>query len=324
MNTPILITANDDGIRLERYIQKKFPQVPMSMRQKFFRTKKIAVFRKKKRQKIEKNFLLQSGDEVKIFFNPLEFGKKKEKKKIYNFEAILKHPNLKKISILFEDEFFMVVNKPAGIAVHPGSGVKFGHTLIDYCTARIKQKNPQAMDPKPAHRIDKDTSGLVLITKNDGVLRKITQMIRDGKIEKKYTALVAGEVLKTKGTITEKIKRTEGSKYNKITIDNQTGKNSVTHYKVTKFYKHLNSTLLDITLQTGRMHQIRIHFSSLSHPLAGDKIYGEKDWNTALKKKYLLERQFLHASSLAFVHPMTGKKFSISSPLPKELKKVLG
>lgn len=322
MTNEIKISANDDGIRIERYIQKKFPQVPMGMRQKFFRTNKIVVFRDKKRQKTEKNFLLQADDKVKIFFNPNEFGEKKEKKKVYNFDAILKHPNLQNIKVLFEDEYFMVVDKPAGIAVHPGSGIKFGHTLIDYCTALIKQKKPNVPDPKPAHRIDKDTSGIVLITKNDGVLRKITEMIREGNIKKEYTALVSGEV-KSKGTITEKIKRIEGSKFNKISIDNTNGKDSVTHYTLQKYYPKINCSLLDIDLQTGRMHQIRIHFASKNAPLAGDKIYGDNNWNTALKKKYKLNRQFLHASNLSFIHPITNKKFTISSPLPSDLKKVI-
>jgi 23S rRNA pseudouridine955/2504/2580 synthase len=323
MNTPIKISANDDGIRLERYIEKKFPQVPRAMRQKFFRIKKLAVFRNGKRQKLEKSFTLQTDDEVKIFFNPSEFGEKKENSKIRNFDSILKNPKLKKISFVYEDEYFFVAEKPAGVAVHPGSGIRFGHSLIDYCIAKILSKNPKAPEPKLVHRLDKDTSGLVLVAKSDSILRKLTQMLREGKIQKYYIALVQGRLKKKSGTITEKIARNEGSKYTKISIDNQQGKESVTHYTEKKFFPELNASLLEIKLETGRMHQIRIHFSSQGFPLAGDDVYGNFNWNKKLKKSFKLKRQFLHATKLEFSHPITGEKTIIKSELPEDLQKCL-
>jgi RluA family pseudouridine synthase len=318
----IKVMANDSGIRLERFFQKTFPQVPRAVRQKFFRKKKLVVFRDKKRQKLDTAFLLQAGDIVKIFFDIAEFGEKQRSQKNINFDAVLKNQKLKKIKVVFEDEYFLVVEKPAGVSVHPGSGVRFGHSLIDYCIALVRTKNPEAPEPKLVHRLDKNTSGLVMVAKRDDVLRKLVQMMQDGKIEKKYLALVQGKLQKKKGKIAEKILRTEGSKFQKITIDNTLGKTSITHYEEKEYLPSLEATFVEVLLETGRMHQIRIHFSSQGHPLAGDPVYGDFEWNKILQKKYALKRQFLHAHSLSFFHPETKKKLWIRSDISDDLKNV--
>lgn len=319
----ITLSPNDNGIRAERWIEKTYPQVPRSMRQKFFRTKKIAFFREGKRLKLEKSLTLKTGDEIKIFFRPEEFGEKKEEQKVRNFDAILKHPKLSQVKTVWEDDFLMIVEKPAGVAVHPGSGVRFGHSLIDYCVALVQSKNPNAPEPKLVHRLDKDTSGLVMVAKSDSFLRKILKVMNSGGIEKKYFALVHGSLKKKKGTITEKIERTEGSKYNKISINNEKGKDSVTHYEVKKYSPEHNISLVDVLLETGRMHQIRIHFASNGHPLAGDPVYGKFSWNKELQKKYRLKRQALHAYSLQFIHPETKKNIVVQSDFPVELLDVM-
>lgn len=324
MSNEIIISQSDSGIRLERYFQKVFPQVPRAVRQKFFRKKKLAIFRDGKREKIETSFLLEKGDIMKVFFNLEEFGEKKSSQKNINFDAVLKNQKLKKIKLVYEDEFFMIVEKPAGVSVHPGSGVKFGHSLIDYCVALARSKNPDCAEPKLVHRLDKNTSGLVMVSKRDDVLRKLVAMMTEGKIEKKYLALIQGELEKRKGTIRDKILRQEGSKFNKIVIDNQQGKTSITHYEEKKRYKPLDATLVEVILETGRMHQIRIHFSYNNHPLAGDPVYGDFEWNKLFQKKFGLKRQFLHASSLSFFHPETGKKLWIRSDLSDDLQRVLG
>jgi len=324
-NSAIIISNNDDGIRCERYIERQYPQVPRGMRHKFFRTKKIAVFRDGKRLKIEKSLTLYKGDEMKIFFQPSEFGRKKDTKKNINFDAVLKNPKLKKTKILFEDEHCFIVDKPAGVAVHPGSGIKFGHSLIDYCVALTRSKDPDAPEPKLVHRLDKDTSGLVMVAKNDGFLRKIIALLQSGNIQKIYKTLVRGAFLKDSGTIKEKIARREerahggGSKYTKISINSEKGKDSITHYTVEKYFPKLDASLVEVLLETGRMHQIRIHFASNDHPLAGDQIYGDFKWNRELQKEWKLKRQALHAFSLQFIHPETGKKVYVESAIPKEI-----
>lgn len=317
------ITAFDDGIRLERFFQKTFPQVPMGMRQKFFREKKIAVFRNEKRLKLDKSMILQEKDVVKIFFNLQEFGEKKEEIKNINWNALLHHPKLSETVVVWEDEGMMIVNKPAGVAVHPGSGVRHGHSLIDYCTALQKSKDALSPDPKLIHRLDKDTSGLVMVGKHDAMVRKMVDVLQNGGVIKKYYALVKGNVFPLSGTITEKIERKETSKYNKISIS-ENGKDSITHYVVKKYISALQATLLEITLETGRMHQIRIHFASQGHPLAGDPVYGDFAWNKELQNQCGLKRQFLHAFLLQFTHPYLQKPITVVAELPKDLANSIG
>ena len=330
MNNEIEISQSDSGIRLERYFQKQFPQVPRAVRQKFFRKKKLAIFRgqgnERTRQKLDTSFILQAGDILKVFFNLSEFGEKKSTSKNINYNATLKNQKLQKIKIAYEDEYFWIAEKPAGVSVHPGSDVKFGHSFIDYFVALAKKENPDpnAPEPKLVHRLDKNTSGLVMISKRDDILRKLVDMMSEGKIEKKYHALVQGKLSEKKGTFRDKILRQEGSKFNKIVINNKEGKTSITHYEEKKYYKHVDATLVEVILETGRMHQIRIHFSYNTHPLAGDPVYGDFPWNKEMQKKFGLKRQFLHACSLSFFHPITQKKLWIQSALADDLKKVLG
>ncbi len=324
MNNEIEISQSDSGIRLERYFQKQFPQVPRAVRQKFFRKKKLVVFRGETRQKLDTAFILQAGDILKVFFNLEEFGEKKSTAKNINFDAVLKNQKLKKVKVVYEDEFFMIVEKPAGVSVHPGSGVKFGHSLIDYCIALARSNNAECPEPKLVHRLDKNTSGLVMVSKRDDVLRKLVAMMTEGKIEKKYHALVQGRLSEKKGTFRDKILRQEGSKFNKIVINNKEGKTSVTHYEEKKYYPELDATMVEVILETGRMHQIRIHFSHNEMPLAGDPVYGDFAWNKETQKKFGLKRQFLHACSLSFFHPETQKKLWIRSEISEDLKRVVG
>lgn len=316
MSISVRITANDEGIRAERWVEKQYPQIPRSMRHKFFRTKKIAFFRDNKRLPLQQSLLLNAQDEVRLFFNPEEFGEKKDQKKKQNFNSILRHPSLSRVNIVWEDEFLMIIEKPSGIAVHPGSGIAFGHSAIDYCKALLQTKNPSAPEPKLIHRLDKDTSGLIMVSKNDAVLRKMSRIMSTEKIEKIYYAVVSGRLNKTEGSITDKIQRTEGSKYNKISINNESGKHSLTHYVVKKYSPNTNTSLVKIRLGTGRMHQIRIHFSSIGHPLAGDTIYGNTRWNKTLFKKYGIKGQALHAWGLKFFHPETEKEIVVESTIP--------
>ncbi len=320
----IEVSQSDSGIRLERYFQKMFPQVPRAVRQKFFRKKKLVIFRDEKRQKLDTSFILEAGDIMKIFFDLDEFGEKKSSQKNINIDSVLKNQKLKKVKVVYEDEYFMIVEKPAGVSVHPGSGVKHGHSLIDYCVALEKTKNFECPEPKLVHRLDKNTSGLVMVSKRDDVLRKLVEMMTEGKIEKKYHALVQGKLSEKKGTFKDKILRQEGSQFNKIVINEKEGKISITHYEKKKYYPELDATMVEVILETGRMHQIRIHFSHNGYPLSGDPVYGDFAWNKETQKKFGLKRQFLHACSLSFFHPITNKKLWIQSEIADDLKRVLG
>lgn len=318
MYQKIIVDYNNEGIRFDRYIKNNFPQIPMGIREKLFRKKLIGIFRNEKRLKLEKSILLKENDEIRIFLDLDSFDKKKEVIKKDN-HLILKNPKFSKIKILYEDDFLYIVDKPTNIAVHSGSGIKEGNSLIDYFTEFQKNKYPSLPNPKLIHRLDKDTSGLIMISKTDNFLRKIIKVLQSNQIKKKYIAFVKGKLSPEKGSITEKILRNFSDKYNKISIDNKIGKDSVTHYELIEYDKKNDISKLKIILETGRMHQIRIHFASNNHPLAGDDIYGDFTWNKVLKRDFGLKRQALHAYELEFIHPETNLPVKIESCLPKDL-----
>jgi 23S rRNA pseudouridine955/2504/2580 synthase len=322
MHKNIIIDYNNEGIRFDRYIKNNFPQIPMGIREKLFRKKLIGIFRENKRLKLEKSIILKENDEIKIFLDLNTFDSKKEIIKADN-SFILKSSKFTKMQILYEDDYLYIVDKPANMAVHSGSGIKEGNSLIDYFAEFQKEKDPLLPNPKLIHRLDKDTSGLIMISKTDNFLRKIIKLLQNNEITKQYIAFVKGKLKTKKGSITEKISRNRADKYNKITIDSTNGKESVTHYEVLEYNQKNNISKLKIILETGRMHQIRIHFSSNNHPLAGDNIYGDFTWNKLLKKELNLKRQALHAYKLMFTHPETNLPIKIESKLPKELEIII-
>lgn len=318
------ISENESGQRLDRFLRKKFPQIPLGSLHRFLREKKIGLFRKGNREKFLRGTEVLKGDTVRIFF-PLESFKDLPAKKAPDMRSILKNPFFKNVRTIFEDTDMLVVEKPAGIPVHPGTKVVWERTLVGFVTALIQSKNPDAWEPKLAHRIDKDTSGLVILAKTALALRNLTAMFRDGDIKKEYLALVKGKLSRKAGTISEKLMRTEGeNKTGKVRVSKEKGaKESITHYEVQNFLEDKNASLLKVRLETGRMHQIRVHFASDGHPLAGDDTYGDFAWNKELQKKYGLGRQFLHAEKLEFSHPVSKKKCVFHSPLPKDLQNLL-
>jgi 23S rRNA pseudouridine955/2504/2580 synthase len=313
-----IIKRNEHHQRLDKYLRKKFPALPLSLLYRFLRQKKVKLIRAEKKIVGKRDLLLQENDTVIFFFNIESFTKEKEKKEV-NYDFILKSKFFKEhFSILAEDEYFFVANKSAGISVHPGSKTPWGKSLIDLYIAYTKSHFPNSPEPKLVHRLDKDTSGLLLISKDDASLRALTELLRSDEVEKKYLALIAGKMKQESGIFTETLLRTEGSKYTKVRVASHAdAKRAKTSFVVKKYFPLLNASLVEITLHTGRMHQIRVHFSHSGHPLAGDDAYGNKVWNQALKKEFSLKRQFLHAHSLKFIHPITKKRgafyFSSSS-----------
>ncbi|MBE9491758.1 MAG: RluA family pseudouridine synthase [Bacteroidetes bacterium] len=236
------------------------------------------------------------------------------------------------LDILYEDEDILVVNKPAGMVVHPAFGNYTG-TLVNALTYYLRQK-PGMEDAFPllVHRIDKDTSGILLVAKNELSQTKLARFFYDHIIDRKYVALVWGDLSSDEGTIRGNLGRNpKNRKVMSVFPDGEHGKNAVTHYKVLKRYGYV--TLVECTLETGRTHQIRAHFQYIKHPLFNDKNYGG---NIILKgtifSKYkqfvqncfkILPRQALHAKSLGFNHPSTGKFMFFDSELPGDMKEVI-
>jgi 23S rRNA pseudouridine1911/1915/1917 synthase len=205
-----------------------------------------------------------------------------------------------KLNILYEDQYIIAVEKPAGVLAYPlpGSDEK---TIGDIYNAL------------PIHRLDRDTSGIILLAKSEEVKEIMQKLFKERQIEKTYTALVCGKVEPKSGEI--KIPLGRGSKDRLRVVPSTEGRESHTTYSVEKYFEEKDMSLLRVGLKTGRTHQIRVHFSAIGHPVVGDKKYS--------KKESTLKRQFLHATEISFIHPYTHKLINLKSPLPKDLKSYL-
>lgn len=213
------------------------------------------------------------------------------------------------ITIIFEDEDFLVIDKPAGITVHPAPG-EASQTIAEVFSSKYKGKQKTDRD-MIVHRLDKGTSGLMILAKNETSRAALAKQFADRKVSKTYVALVFGKMLPTEGVIDMPLARDIISK-NKIAPADE-GKDAKTLYKVTQQYK--GYALVTANPKTGRTHQIRVHFSAIGHPLYGDVRYGARETGG--------KRIFLHARELSFIHPTTGKRVKFRAELPNELNEVI-
>lgn len=217
------------------------------------------------------------------------------------------------IDIVYEDEHIIVINKQRGLVVHPSPGHE-DKTLVNGLLFHCSDLKGIGAEQRPGivHRIDKDTTGLLVIAKNDKAMESLSQQIADKTAKRKYKALVEG-VVKEDGFVEANIGRSHMNRKKQAVT--KEGRNAKTQYSVEKRYRQ--HTLLDIELYTGRTHQIRVHMAYILHPVVGDKLYGYK------KQKFSLEGQLLHAYSLEFAHPNTGKKVGFTAPLPDDFARIL-
>jgi 23S rRNA pseudouridine1911/1915/1917 synthase len=212
--------------------------------------------------------------------------------------------------VVWEDEHLLVVDKPAGVVVHPAAGHQSG-TLAQALAGRAAGGDP--MRPGIVHRLDRDTSGLLVVAKSDAVLRALQEALAAREIEREYVALVEGRPPALTGTIEAPIGRDRRDRTLHST-DTESPRDAVTHFEIAEALPA--TTLLRVRLETGRTHQIRAHLLAIGHPVAGDPEYGHAGLLG-------LERQFLHAGRLAFTHPVTGERVEVRSPLPQDLSEAL-
>jgi 23S rRNA pseudouridine1911/1915/1917 synthase len=237
------------------------------------------------------------------------------------------------VSVVHEDEDIIVVNKPAGMVVHPGHG-NFTGTLQNALLYHLQQNKPGNSDAKPylVHRIDKDTSGILLVAKNELAQTKIAKQFFDHTINRTYVALVWGNLAENEGTIQANIGRDIRNRLiQAVYDDDDKGRHAVTHFKVLERFGYV--TLLECRLETGRTHQIRIHFKHIGHPLFNDEAYGGSEilkGTTFTKYRQfvqncfeLMPRQALHAKSLGFIHPGTGKYIFFDSVYPPDMEAII-
>ncbi len=237
------------------------------------------------------------------------------------------------LSIVYEDESLVVVNKPAGMVVHPGHG-NWDGTLVNALLWHFQHTPgcPPATSPLLVHRIDKDTSGILLVAKTEEAQTLLARNFFDHTIERSYQAIVWGTPREDEGTITGHVGRNLSNRLVVIVFpDGEHGRHAVTHYKVLKSYSYIS--LVECRLETGRTHQIRAHMKYLGHPLFSDERYGGsqilKGTTSGTYRKFvencfeLLPRQALHAKSLGFIHPVSGKKMFFDSELPADMQQLL-
>jgi 23S rRNA pseudouridine1911/1915/1917 synthase len=225
------------------------------------------------------------------------------------------------IDVLFEDEHIIAVNKPPGMVIYPAAGHSSG-TLMNAIAFRCKKLASVGMPLRPGvvHRLDKETSGLIIIAKDDDAYYSLVNQFKQKEVEKEYVALVYGTPKRSSGEINAEIGRSTSDR-KKMSTRTKRGKEAVTQYKV---INDLNAaSLVKVRIITGRTHQIRVHFASSGHPVLGDKTYGKKTAIKFRQKAIQFKRQMLHSHILKFKHPATGEAIKLTAPVPEDIKKAI-
>lgn len=286
------ITEKDAFQRIDKYIKKVLNEAPLSFIYKLFRVKDIKVNNKR----VDISYILQIGDNVKIYVSDerlKEFSKSKVVTPVKDFS----------LDIVYEDENILIINKPRGILIHGDESetrLTLSNLVLNYLINK-KEFDPnidKGFIPSPAHRLDRNTSGLVMFGKNIGALQELFEIIKDKKeLSKYYLTLVVGRINK-EGVIDYPLLKDEKTGKVKVSSFSHGAKSAITEYKAIKIYN--NYSLVEAKLITGRTHQLRVHFSYINHPIVGDSKYGDFNVNKIFEKKYKFHNQFLHAYKLEF------------------------
>jgi len=309
----INVPANFDKSRIDKFLQHQFKKISRTKLQNLIHdgcvklNKKInseAAKKIKQDDEIEINFPLPRVTHIKPYKIPLD--------------------------ILYEDDDIIIINKSPGVVVHPGAG-NYEKTLVNgllfHCKKTLSNVGGQ-LRPGIVHRIDKDTSGVIIVAKNDFSHINLSKQFSDHTINRTYEAIVWGSLKPSSGTVNENISRSiKNRQLMAVTKNKNKGKTAITNYKTVKIFKNLNVpkiSLIECKLETGRTHQIRVHMNFKGNPILGDKSYGKskkkfKNIDESIKNKIdNFKRQALHAKSLGFVHPKTGKEFFFEAKKPKD------
>lgn len=310
-------------LRIDKFLMDRLPQVSRNKIQEGLRDGRILV----NSEMTKPNYKVRPGDQITIE-TPVNEA----------YDGIVVPEDIP-LDILYEDDYLLVVYKPAGMVVHPGYGNYTG-TLVNALAFHLDQQDLPVLEgndpdrPGLVHRLDKDTSGLLVIAKNKLVLQELASQFHDHKPERRYLAIVWGSPDPSEGTIGKSITRHPKNRLLFTTVDAQSpveGRHAVTHYRVIKDYYYVS--LVECRLETGRTHQIRVHMESIGHPVFNDMRYGgdriRKGTVFSRYKQFvencftICNRQALHAQTLAFVHPVTKEKMSFTSELPGDMQALL-
>lgn len=289
------------GMRLDRFLVSVLSDVSRTAGQQLIAEGAVLV----NKRSAKAGYLLRLNDEVRL----LRTGPAMISQDV--------RPQQLPLNIVYEDDDLLVIDKEAGMVVHPAAG-HYDDTLVNALLARYPElrKFEGEMRPGIVHRLDKDTSGLLIVAKNLRTQAAMVEQMQRHQVEKRYLALVEGLVSLDQGSIDAPIGRDPRHRQ-QMTITAQEGREARTHFRVQHRYTH--HTLLLLQLETGRTHQIRVHLKAIGHPIVGDPVYGSRNSQLQLP----LQRQFLHAYQLKFTHPTTGKALEFTAPLPDDLQKIL-
>jgi 23S rRNA pseudouridine955/2504/2580 synthase len=308
------IEEDSAGMRLDKYLRRRLATVPTSHLFKMIRVKKVRVNGKR----AQPEQLLAPGDVISIrgdeqqLLGPPAGGERKPPPP--------PPVDPSSLVILLEDDWLMAVDKPSGMAVHTGSGIT-GGTLVDYVRAYLGPKAVRNdFTASPAHRLDRETSGVILVAKRRPAMVHFTEVFTHGKARKRYLTLVKGKMPKESGVIELPLSEHQQTAESKA----RRGVNmqeALTRWRVVR--QSSEAALLSCSIETGRTHQIRRHLAAVGHPVAGDRKYGDFAFNRDVRARWGLKRLFLHAERLEFPHPQHGGKVTVEAPLPPELKDIL-
>ena len=292
------VTPTQAGERLDKFLSAACPGYSRSFIQKLAKEGRVLV--NQKEQKV--NYKVSGNDHVQAIIPPVK--------------ELEVHPEQIPLDILYEDESLLIVNKPKGMVVHPSAGHESGtlvNAVLYHCKESLSGING-IMRPGIVHRIDRDTTGALVVCKNDNAHLKIAEQMKAHSVTRRYFGIVKGVVKQDIGTVEGDIGRHPIDR-KKMAVNVANGKHAVTHYKVLqRFSEH---TYVEFELETGRTHQIRVHMASIGHPLLGDEVYGNG------KSLWKLQGQTLHAATIGFIHPVTGNYLEVTAPLPEYFASLL-
>jgi len=307
----IRIEPDNAKLRIDKFLARDFKKYSRSLLQKLIIESKVKV----NGLPVNSHYKLKSGDEVTLELPALRKPKKLSKQKI-------------SLEIVFENDDLAVINKPAGMIIHPSDqGRHMQDTLVNALLFKFGRDSLSniggELRPGIVHRLDKDTSGLMIIAKNNRIHEYLVQKMKNREIEKKYIGLIIGHLTDKKGLIDSPLVKSSNNWGKVILAPEGEGRDAKTLYKVLEYFEKegYKFTLIEAQILTGRTHQIRVHFSSIGYPVAGDFLYGNTKANKFLEK-FNLKRQFLHAENLKFQLP-NGEIVDIKKKIPNELENVL-
>ncbi|MBR1670041.1 MAG: RluA family pseudouridine synthase [Butyrivibrio sp.] len=289
-----VVTDEYEGIRIDKLISELIDSLSRSYIKKLIDDKKVFCNDKN----VKASFAVSEGDRIFVDIPPVSMPEIK--------------PEDIPLDILYEDSDVLIVNKPKNMVVHPAAG-HYDKTLVNavmfHCRDNLSGING-VMRPGIVHRIDKDTTGSVIICKNDAAHQKIAEQLKEHSITRVYHAICHGIILKDELDIDAPIGRSPNDR-KKMAVVNSGGKSAFTHVKVLRRFEQDKFTYIECRLKTGRTHQIRVHLASIGHPLLGDEVYGRGE-----KSRFKCNGQCLHAKTLGFIHPVSGEYIETDAPLP--------